>query len=159
MRAPRTFGWQARRYVLATVLLIALGAVVGSALLAEPQTESSQQAVCSGLRVVQGRVTATNGDVITVKMPDQYPGGPGIHAQVVVAGSTFRVDASQARLLLPDGRQVDKLPLAVGDWVLIVITGPPNSGPLALNAPRKPAPSYSGSIVERIVRSDRITTH
>ena len=59
---------------------------------------------------------------MTVKTPDGYPGGPGVHAQFVTAGPTFRVDVSRARVLLPDGKQADELPLAVGDRVLMVLS-------------------------------------
>ena len=67
---------------------------------------------------VANAVTVTESDA-TVKTPDGYPGGPGMHAQFVTAGPAFTVDISHARVLLPDGRQTDKRPLAVGDRVLM----------------------------------------
>jgi hypothetical protein len=91
-------------------------------------------------------------------MPDNYPGGPGIHAQFVIAGSTFKVDVSRARVLLPDGRQADKLPLAVGDRVLMVLrelgTGSPEP-----SSPGNTIPTYSAFIIERIADSDKIIAH
>jgi hypothetical protein len=90
-----------------------------------------------------------------VKTPDGYPGGPGIHAQFVIAGPTFKVDISRARVLLPDGKQADKLPLAVGDHVLAVLSGesPVPGSPPNVNR------TYFASIIERVVQSDKIITH
>jgi hypothetical protein len=95
------------------------------------------------------------GNLVTVKTPDGYPGGPGGHAQFVIAGPTFRVDVSRARVLLPDGRQADKVPLAVGDRVLMVLTGPDPGPPV----PGSGSHTYYASIVERVIQSDKIVTH
>lgn len=121
----------------------------------ESQTQEQGGPVLSDLLVIQGRVTAIQGALVTVKTPDGYPGGRGGHAQFVTAGPTFRVDVSRARVLLPDGRQVDKVPLAVGDRVLAVLTGP-NPGP---SEPGNISQTYSASIVERVAQSDKIVTH
>jgi hypothetical protein len=88
---------------------------------------------------------------VTVKTPD----GPGGHAQYVTAGPAFRVDVSRARVLLPDGRLADKVPLAVGDRVLVVLTQP-DSGP---SGPGNASKTYSASIVERLIQSEKIVTH
>jgi hypothetical protein len=104
---------------------------------------------CSGLRVIQGRITAIDGSVMTVKTPDGFPGGPGIHAQFVMRGPELRVDISASRILLPDGKENDKQPLAVGERVVAVLTqGGEASGATVMAA-----------IVERVSTSDRMTTH
>lgn len=105
--------------------------------------------------VIQGRITEIQGTLVTVKLPAGYPGGKGVHAQVVTAGAVLRVDVSHARVLLPDGKQTDKVPLAVGDRVLMVLTGP-NSGSAR---PGSVSLTYSASIVERVVQGDRVITH
>jgi len=143
-------------YVLlgATMLFTALYSVMGRAVRADSQNQVDRQPASPEPLVIQGRITGIQGAVVTVKTPDGYPGGPGGHAQFVIAGPTFRVDVSRARVLLPDGKETDKLPLAVGDRVLMVLTVPV----------RSPEPSivsrtYSASIVERVVQGDKITTH
>jgi hypothetical protein len=90
-----------------------------------------------------------------VKTPDGYPGGPGVHAQFVTAGPTFRIDVSGTRLFLPDGRQADKVPLAVGDHVVAVLTGPNSGSPLRGGARQ----TYFASVVERVIKGDKIVTH
>lgn len=119
------------------------------------QLRAERQPTSSVLLVIQGRITEIQGSLVTVKTPDGYPGGPGAHAQFVTAGPTFKVDVSRARLLLPDGRQADKVPLAVGDHVLAVITGPDSDSPL----PGSPSHTYVASIVERVIKGDKIITH
>ena len=134
----------------AGILLTGLGSVKGR----EVRTDSQTQPASSGPLVIQGRITGIEGTLVTVKTPDGYPGKPGVHAQFVIAGPAFKVDTSGARVLLPDGKQADKLPLVVGDHVLMVLSGPD---------PRSPARNvnqiYFASIIERIVESDRIITH
>lgn len=137
--------------VVATMLLTALFSTAcararASQLGVEQQTTSS---------VIQGRITEIQGSLVTVKTPDGYPGGPGVHAQFVTAGPTFRIDVSGARLLLPDGRRADKVPLAVGDHVVAVLTGPNSGSPL----PGSASQTYSASIVERVIKGDKIVTH
>ena len=73
----------------------------------------------------------------------------------MTAGPIFRVDVSRARVLLPDGKQTDKLPLAVGDRVLMALTGP-DSGSAE---PGRVNPTYSASIVERVIQDDKVITH
>lgn len=136
------------------MLFTALYSVMGRAVRADSQNQVDRQPASPEPLVIQGRITGIQGAVVTVKTPDGYPGGPGGHAQFVIAGPTFRVDVSRARVLLPDGKETDKLPLAVGDRVLMVLTVPV----------RSPEPSivsrtYSASIVERVVQGDKITTH
>ncbi len=143
----------------AIMLLTVLGSVKGREVRADSQTQMKRQpASSSETFVIQGRVTAIQGAVLTVKTPDGYPGGPGVHAQFVIAGPTFRVDISRARVLLPDGKQADKLPLRVGDRVLMVLGGP-DSESSAPRSPQKASQTYFASIIERIAPSDKIITH
>jgi hypothetical protein len=115
----------------------------------QPQVEPQSSSL-----VIQGRITNIQGDLVTVKTPDGYPGGPGVHAQFVTAGPTFSVDVSRARIFLPDGRQVDKVPLAVGDRVLVVLTSEGRA-----RAPGNINHTYSAAIVERLALSDKIVAH
>ena len=137
------------------MLLTALYNVTGREVQADSQNQVDRQPASSEPLVIQGRITGIQGAVVTVKTPDGYPGGPGGHAQFVIAGPTFRVDVSRARVLLPDGKQTDKLPLAVGDRVLIVLTGPDSGSAEPASVSR----TYSASIVERVVQGDKIITH
>ena len=108
--------------------------------------------------VIQGRITSMEGALLTVKTPDGYPRGPGGHPEFVLAGSTFKVDASRARVLLPDGRRADTEPLEVGDHVLIVLSSSDSSSPapnFSVNIKR----IYTASIVERLVVGDKVITH
>jgi hypothetical protein len=143
----------------ASILLMVIGSVKGRDVRADSQTQVSRQPVSSDPLVIQGRITAIQGALVTVKVPDGYPGGPGIHAQVVIAGPTFKVDVSRARVLLPDGKQADTQPLAVGDRVLMVLTGPDSESPAPSSRPGNVDRTYSASTIERIVYSDKITTH
>jgi hypothetical protein len=126
-----------------------------SVILSESQSQLDRQPAPVELLVIQGRVTGIHGTIVTVKLPDGYPGGRGGHAQFVTAGSVFSVDVSHARVLLPDGKQADKLPLAIGDRVLMVLTGP-DAGSAEPGSVR---PKYSASIVERVEPGDKIITH
>jgi hypothetical protein len=143
--------------VATSMLLTVLGSVQGQEVPAsEPRVH--RQPVSSDPIVIQGRITAMQGALVTVKTPNGYPGGPGIHAQFVIAGPTFKVDVSRARVLLPDGKQPDKLPLAVGDHVLMVL-GEPGSEQPEPSSPGNINRTYFASIVERIAANDRIVTH
>jgi hypothetical protein len=142
----------------AAMLLTALGSVKGHEFQADSQTQVHRQAPSAEPFVIQGRITGIQGTVVTVKTPDGYPGGPGGHPQFVIAGPSFKVDVSRARILFPDGKQADKLPLGVGDRVLMVLRAadsesPSNSGPQDVNQ------TYSASIIERIVQRDTMVTH
>jgi len=143
----------------ASMLLMVIGGVKGREVRADSQTQVSRQPASSDPFVIQGRITAIQGALVTVKVPDGYPGGPGIHAQVVIAGPTLKVDVSHARVLLPDGKQADTQPLAVGDRVLMVLRGPDSEGPAPLGKPANVDRTYFASTIERIVYSDKITTH
>ncbi|MGB8771457.1 MAG: hypothetical protein WCC92_17715 [Candidatus Korobacteraceae bacterium] len=147
-------------YVLlaATMLLTTLGSMNAREARADSQTQVDRQPASFGPLVIQGRITAIQGALVTVKTPDGYPGGPGIHAQFVTVGPTFKVDVSRARLLLPDGKQADKVPLAVGDRVLMVLSGPGSESP-APGSPQNVNQTYFASIIERVVSSDKIITH
>jgi hypothetical protein len=140
------------------MLLMVLGSVKGREVRADSQTQVYRQPVSSEPLVIQGRITTMQGALVTVKTPDGYPGGPGIHAQVVIAGPTFKVDVSRARVLLPDGKQADTLPLTAGDRVLMVLSRP-DSGSPAPGSPGNVNQTYFASTIERIVYSDKITTH
>jgi hypothetical protein len=120
----------------------------------EIPTAASSQPGCPECLVIQGRITAIEGAFVTVKTPDGFPGGPGVHAQFVKAGPTMRADVSHAQVLLPDGTQPDTRPLAVGDRVLMVLNGPP-----AAVAPDAAAHVYRACVLERVVESDKIVTH
>jgi len=138
----------------AGMFLIVFGSVRGREVRADSQTPAHEQPVSAEPLVIQGRITIIQGALVTVKTPDAFPGGPGVHAQFVVAGPAFRVDVSRARVLLPDGKQADTRPLAVGEEVLMVLSRP--------HAPATPGnlnQTYSASTVERIAHGDRIITH
>lgn len=137
------------------MLLTALYSVTRGEVRAKSQNQVDRQPASSEPLVIQGRITGIQGTLVTVKVPDGYPGGGGGHAQFVTAGPIFRVDVSRARVLLPDGKQTDKLPLAIGDRVLMVLTGP-DSGSAE---PGSVSPTYFASIVERVVQGDKIITH
>jgi hypothetical protein len=108
----------------------------------------------SSLRVIQGRITAVDGKLLTVKTPDGYPGGgPGIHAQFVTRGPEFRVDLTAGRVLEPDGRREDRQPLQVGERVVVLLSQPAQAGAEAANA------VYAAAVVERVSTSDRMATH
>jgi hypothetical protein len=137
------------------ILLAALYRVMGSEVRADSQNHVDRQPASPEPLVIQGRITGIQDTLVTVKVPDGYPRGGGGHAQFVTAGPVFRVDISRARVLLPDGKQTDKLPLAVGDRVLMVLTGP-DAGSAEPGSVRA---TYSASIVERVVQGDKIITH
>src|SRR5215469_4887175 len=140
--------------LIATMLLTALFSMAcGRARASQLRVE--QQPTSSVPVVIQGRITEIQGSLVTVKTPDGYPGGPGVHAQFVTAGPTFRIDVSGARLFLPDGSQADKVPLAVGDHVVAVLTGL-NS---ASRVPGRASQTYFASIVERVIQGDKVVTH
>jgi hypothetical protein len=143
----------------ASMLLMVIGSVKAREVRADSQTQMDRQPVASEPLVIQGRITAIQGALVTLKAPDGYPGGPGVHAQVVTAGPTFKVDVSHARVLLPDGKQADRQPLAVGDRVLMVVRGPDSESPAPLGRLANVDRTYFASTIERIVYSDKITTH
>jgi hypothetical protein len=146
--------------LLAALMLLTLLSVLKSReVRADSQKQAHQTPVSSEPLVIQGTVTGIQGPLVTVKSPNAYPGGQGVHAQFVTAGPTFKVDISRARVLLPDGRQVDTQPLAVGDRVLMVLRGPDSEGPVPLGKLANVDRTYEASIIERIVYSDKIVTH
>lgn len=142
----------------AAILLTSFVTAQDSGKQAGSETNREQQPAASEVTVIQGRITSIQGTRITLKTPDDYPGGSGGHAQFVKAGPTFRVDVSGARFLLPDGTRTDKKPLAIGDRVLVVLTGPVPLQPKPGSPPNVNSP-YFASIVERIVQHDAIATH
>ncbi len=156
-RNPTIRGHSRSIYALlaATILLSALSSMMGQEARANPQAQTQPEPAASEPRVIQGRIAAIEGAIVTVKTPEGFPGARGGHAQYVTAGPTFRIDISRARVLLPDGRQPDKVPLAVGDRVLVVLIGPDSGpqGPGSLNR------TYFASVIERLVASDKIVTH
>lgn len=156
-RNPTIRGRSRSIYALlaATILLSTLSSMMGHEARANPQAQTQPEPAPSEPLVIQGRIAAIEDAIVMVKTPEGFPGARGGHAQYVTAGPTFRIDISRARVLLPDGRQVDKVPPAVGDRVLVVLTGPDlgPQGPGSVNR------TYFASIVERIVQSDKIVTH
>lgn len=145
-------GRKIRLFLGIVLLLPAFCSLTVGNLWAGSQNQIDQQAA-SGSIVIQGRITAIEGTLVTVKLPNGYPGGKGGHAQFVTAGPVFRVDISHARVLLPDGKQTDKQPLVIGDRVLMVLSGPASAEPGNVSS------TYSASIVERVVQDDKIITH
>jgi hypothetical protein len=144
-------GANGRGEFLKLLALAMVAAVAGREGGAEAQSDNAGAPAgdCSGLRVIQGRITAIDGSVVTVKTPDGFPGGPGIHAQFVMRGPEFRVDISACRILHPDGKEDDKQPLAVGERVVAVL----------LQAGATSGGTVAAAIVERVSTSDRVTTH
>jgi hypothetical protein len=162
-RSPKIYAALAAGMLLMLIGMV-IGGVNGREVRADSQTQVSRQPVSrqpvsSDPLVIQGRITAIQGALVTVKLPDGYPGGPGIHAQVVTAGPTFKVDVSHARVLLPDGKEADTQPLAVGDRVLMVLRGPDSEGPGPLGKLANLDRTYFASTIERIVYNDKIVTH
>ena len=146
-----------RIYVLlaATMLLTALAGVKGQGVQADSQTQVHRQCGSSEPIAIQGRVTKIVDALVSVKTPDGYPGEGGGYPLFVAAGPTFSVDITGARLLLPDGKRVDRQSLVVGDRVLMVLSGS-DSGSSQSSSPTQ---TYFACIVERVVQSDKITTH
>lgn len=146
-----------RRYatILALLMLFTLTTALGGGeARGIPTGDRPSSQPCSESLVIQGRITVIEGAFVTVKTPDGYPGGPGVHAQFVKAGPTVRTDVSHARILLPDGRQPDTRPLGVDDRVVMVLNGPAGPG-----TPNAPAHIYVACVVERVAESDKIVTH
>jgi len=138
-----------------TMLLAGLYCVMGYQARASSQNLAGRQPASSQSLVIQGHITGIQGTLVTVKVPNGYPGEKGGHAQFVTAGPLFRVDVSHARVLLPDGKQADKQPLVVGDRVLMFLTGP-DTGSAQTDSV---SPTYSASIVERVIQGDKVITH
>jgi hypothetical protein len=139
----------------ATVLLTALASVKGQGVQADSQTQAHRQCSSSEAIVIQGRVTKIVDALVSVKTPDGYPGEGGGHPLFVVAGPTFSVDITGARLLLPDGKQSDRRSLVVVDRVLMVLSRSDSGSHPSSSVTQ----TYFAFIVERIVQSDKITTH
>jgi hypothetical protein len=109
--------------------------------------------------VIQGRITAVDGDTLTMKPPDSYPGGEGgVHAHFVVAALPIRVDISHARILLADGKQEDTRAFTVGAQVVVVLTSSP-SGPPSPENGANPNQLSTACVIERIESGDKIVTH
>lgn len=137
------------------MLLTTLCSVTGRGVRANSKTQSDEQPASSQTLVIQGRITGIQGTLVTVKVPNGFPAEKGGHAQFVTVGPIFTVEVSHARVVLPDGKQMDKVPLAVGDHVLMVLTGAHSGSP----EPNSVSPTYSASVVERVVPGDKIITH
>lgn len=146
--------------LLAALILLSLLSVLRTReARADSQKQEHQTPVTSDSLVIQGTVIRIQGALVTVKSPNAYPGGPGVHAQFVTAGPIFKVDISRARILLPDGKQDDTQPLAVGDRVLMVLRGPDLGAPAPLRKIANLDQTYVASTIERIVYSDKVVTH
>jgi hypothetical protein len=147
-------GWSHRLWLPAVLLAAGLAALGGAHAAARgAQSENGTHPVVreTGLRVIQGRITAIDGSRVTVKTPDGYPGGPGVHAQFVTAGPVIEADTAGGQILQPDGRRPDARPLLVGERVLMVL------------GPADEAAAGSGMghavIVERLAAGDKIVSH
>jgi len=136
-------------WLLAGGIVAGVAASGGKETAAQEGTGAATSDDCSGLRVIQGRITAIDGNLLTVKTPDGFPGGPGIHAQFVTRGPEFRVDISAGRVLQPDGKQEDRQPLQAGERVVVVLT----------QAGEASGATVAAAVVERVSTSDRVTTH
>lgn len=148
--------WRRICWAQAAILLFAVPGSVRSNAFPAQSEAPVQGSNSSAVRVIQGRITEIDGDHVTVKTPDGYPGGPGIHAHFVTAGPLFEVDIGHSRILLADGKQTDAQPLQIGDRVVMLLREQ-ESGASA--APPGSKPFYHALIVERTVMSDSIVTH
>jgi hypothetical protein len=148
----KSCGWI--RAIFAAAVLFAASSYALSAQ-SEGQVQSPNS---SAFRVIQGRITKLDGDRVTVKTPDGYPGGPGIHAQFVTAGPIFEVDIAHSRILLPDGKQTDERPLAAGDRVIMLLREPEAQSGASAPPPGE-KPLYHALIIERTAATDRMVTH
>lgn len=92
-----------------TALIMVLSGVNGRAVRANSQAQRPAVPASSEPLVIQGRITAIQEAIVTVKTPYGYPGARGGHPQYVTAGPTFRVDVAHAHILLPDGRREDRI--------------------------------------------------
>ncbi len=102
---------------------------------------------------------AVDGNTVTIKPPDAYPGGEGgVHAHFVVTGLPMRVDISHARTLFADGKQEDKRAFAVGEQVVVLLTSP-RSGPPSPGTIANPNQVSAASVIERIETGDKMVTH
>jgi hypothetical protein len=142
--------------LLATIVPLIV-AYIATATVLSAQTGAQPKIASCAPVVIQGRVTAVEGTLVTLKTPDAYPGGTGIRPQFVIAGLSFKIDISHARLLWPDGKQVDTRPLAVGDRVLMVLSGPTPGSLVPGNATLKE--TYFATVVERLLASNNVITH
>jgi hypothetical protein len=115
---------------------------------------------CSSVSlVIQGRITALDGNTLTIKPPDAYPGGEGgVHAHFVVAALPIRVDISHARILFADGKQEDKRAFAIGEQVVVLLTSPPSGPPSPGTIANRKQVSVA-CVIERIEAGDKIITH
>jgi len=109
--------------------------------------------------VFQGRITTLKGNVISVKTPDDYPGTDGIHSQAVGLGPTYKVAVPHGHVLFPDGKRPDTRPLAIGEYVLVVLQC--ESGPAAPPGgnPATKELAHSALIVERLVGAEKFVGH
>lgn len=127
---------------------------------AAPKQAKTTSEQCVPL-VIQGRITAVSGNVITLKTPDDYPGTGGIHSQAVGLGPTYRADVSHGHVLLPDGRRPDTRPLAVGEYVLVVLkigSSSPSAAP-SFGRQGTTEQMYSAMIIERLAGAERFIGH
>ena len=151
------------RFSLGTVGLLLAGVSWLNAQVASPSADkrATGNSVSPRCWVIQGRITAVERTVLTVKTPDSYPGRGGVRAQLVVAGLTLKVDASRARVLLPDGRRPDTAPLAVGDRVLIVMSAVDlkSSQKGFKGIPGEEDQTYDALTIERLWIGDKSQTH
>ena len=99
--------------------------------------------------LIQGRVTAVEGDVVAVKTPDHGPGlshGPGIHSMLIALGKTYSVNIATAAYEAWDGTTMPGLKLKVGDSVVMVLK--PSTDRTALLTDRSAPNTYVASLIE-----------
>jgi hypothetical protein len=125
--------------VLAGALFLAGTTVSLSAL-----SQVTVPAPVAPLLLIQGKVTAVQGTLLTVKTPDTRTS-----PAVIIAGPTFNVDISGATFQTASGKAMTPQPiLVIGDSV--VVAGPAGVSPaLAVPAPAGPNKLIVASVVSR----------
>ena len=99
--------------------------------------------------LIQGRITAVDGDVVAVKTPDHGPGlshGPGIHSMLIALGKTYSVNIATAAFEAWDGTTMPGIKLKVGDSVVMMLK--PSIDPAALLTDKSVPNTYVASLIE-----------
>lgn len=138
---------------IAPIVLLLAASVGGNVLAAQTGVQPKSDS-CT-IFVIQGRITAVAADLVTLKTPDVYPTGKGLRPQWLMSGPTFKIDVSRAKVFFPDGKRIDKRPLAVGDRVVMILKGPSSQSSLPSARER----TYSASIIERLMVDSSSSAH
>lgn len=131
--------------LLAGAMLVA-GSVVPLTTLAQSDVVNVPVTDTAPLLVIQGKVTAIRGTVVTVKTPDTRTS-----PAVIIAGPTFSVDISGATFQSASGKSITPPPaLVVGDAV--AIAGRQGATPAsAVPTPAGPNKLIIAEVVAKIV--------